>query len=151
STYMLGGWLLRPFSSNNARFAVPKHAEETMASVQNGTKQAIEHVIQEWAGAELRGDTDFLSRNLTDDFIGVGPFGFMLTREQWVNRYASGDLHYDAFTLDEAQIRVHGDAAIVVGRQSQAGNHQGRPLPPGGRATLIWVREDGRWLLAGWH
>ena len=98
-----------------------------------------------------RGDADFLSRNLTDDFVGVGPFGFMLTKDQWVNRYASGDLHYDAFSLDEARVRVYGDTAVVVGRQSQAGNHQGRPLPPGGRATLIWVQEDGRWLLAGWH
>jgi ketosteroid isomerase-like protein len=122
-----------------------------MASDQNGTKQAIEQVTQEWADAELRGDTDFLSRNLTDDFVGVGPFGFMLTRDQWVNRYASGDLHYDAFTLDESRVRVYDDAAIVVGRQLQAGNHQGHPLPPGGRATLIWVRQGGRWLLAGWH
>ena len=122
-----------------------------MAEDQNGTKKAIEQLTQEWAGAELRGDSDFLNRNLTDDFIGVGPFGFMLTRDQWVNRYASGDLHYDAFTLDEARVRVYDDAAVVVGRQSQSGNHQGRPLPPGGRATLIWVRESGRWLLAGWH
>jgi ketosteroid isomerase-like protein len=117
----------------------------------DGTRETIEQLTQEWAGAELRGDTDFLSRNLADDFVGVGPFGFMLTKDQWVNRYASGDLHYDAFTLDEARVRIYGDAAVVVGRQSQAGNHQGNPLPPGGRATLIWVRENGRWLLAGWH
>ncbi len=118
---------------------------------EDGTRETIEQLTQEWAGAELRGDADFLSRNLTDDFVGVGPFGFMLTKDQWVNRYASGDLHYDAFSLDEARVRVYGDTAVVVGRQSQAGNHQGRPLPPGGRATLIWVQEDGRWLLAGWH
>src|SRR5262245_60513548 len=103
-----------------------------MASDQHGTIQAIESITQAWAGAELRGDTDFLGRSLTDDFIGVGPFGFMLTRDQWINRYATGDLHYDAFTLDEASVRLYGDAAVVVGRQSQAGNHQERPLPPGG-------------------
>jgi ketosteroid isomerase-like protein len=118
---------------------------------EDGTRETIAQLTQDWAGAELQGDADFLSRNLADDFIGVGPFGFMLTKEQWVNRYASGDLHYDTFSLDEARVRVYDDAAVVVGRQSQIGNHQGRPLPPGGRATLIWVREHGRWLLAGWH
>lgn len=122
-----------------------------MSAGRNDTIGAIAKLNQEWSDAELRGDTDFLSRTLTDDFIGVGPFGFMLTKDQWVNRYASGDLHYDAFSLDETQIREYGDVAVVVGRQSQAGNHQGRPLPPGGRATLIWVREGGEWKLAGWH
>ena len=147
----LGDRLFQPFSSVKARVVVAKYAEDSMTSDQHGTKQTIEKLTQDWAGAELRGDADFLSRNLADDFIGVGPFGFMLTRDQWVNRYASGDLHYDTFTLDEAKVRAYDDAAIVIGRQTQTGNHQGHPLPPGGRATLIWVREGDRWLLAGWH
>src|SRR4051812_19762050 len=112
----LGDRRFRPFSSGNARLVVAKHAEDSMASDQSGPKQAIEKLTQDWAGAELRGDTDVLNRTLTDDFIGVGPFGFMLNKDQWLKRYASGDLHYDAFILDEAQVRNYGDAAVVVGR-----------------------------------
>ena len=37
----------------------------------DGTRETIEQLTQEWAGAELRGDTDFLSRNLADE----GPVG----------------------------------------------------------------------------
>jgi ketosteroid isomerase-like protein len=88
---------------------------------------------------------------LSDDFVGIGPLGFMLNKEQWLGRYIGGGLHYDAFALEEAQIRSYADAAIVTGRQVQSGTVQGRDLPSGGRATLVWVRQDGAWRLAGWQ
>jgi ketosteroid isomerase-like protein len=111
----------------------------------------LETLGQEWAAAELAGDSGALDRLLTDDFVGIGPLGFMLTKQQWLARYTVGGLHYDSFALEEARVRPYGEAAVVTGRQVQSGSVQGRDLPSGGRVTLIWVRQDGRWLLAGWQ
>jgi ketosteroid isomerase-like protein len=74
----------------------------------------------------------------------------MLTKEQWLGRFAGG-LSYDSFALDEVDVHLHGDAAVVTGRQRQAGTFQGNDVAGEFRATLVLVEGDGRWLLAGWH
>jgi len=107
-------------------------------------------LVEDWANAELAGDTDFLRATLADDFVGVGPLGFMLNKEQWVGRYAGG-LSYESFALDEVDVRLYGDAAVATCRQKQVGGFQGNDIGGEFRATLIFAKREGRWLLAGWH
>ncbi|HEX5502082.1 MAG TPA: nuclear transport factor 2 family protein [Thermomicrobiales bacterium] len=108
-------------------------------------------LVQQWADAEQRGDVDFMARNLVDDFVGVGPRGFTLTKEQWLARYQSGDLHNESITVDELAVRVYGEAAVAIGRQTQRTQYQGRDVSGRFRAALILARRDGRWLIAGWQ
>jgi ketosteroid isomerase-like protein len=105
-----------------------------------------------WAEAERLSDAAGLGPMLADDFVGVGPFGFTLTKEQWIGSRASGDLVHTAFGWDPADIRVYADTAVVVGVQTQESTYQGRPAPSGPfRVTQILVRPAGRWVLAGMH
>jgi Domain of unknown function (DUF4440) len=87
---------------------------------------------------------------LADDFVGVGPLGFMLTKEQWLGRYAGG-LSYESFALDEVEARLYGEAAVATCRQSQSGEFQGNDVGGTFRATLIFAERERRWLLAGLH
>ena len=110
-------------------------------------------LADEWAAAELGGDIASLKGIMADDFVAVGPRGFVLTREQWISRHEAGNLKYRSFDLDETEARTHGDAAILVCRQSAAGVYEdenGRYDIGGSfRATLIFVSKGGRWRLAG--
>jgi ketosteroid isomerase-like protein len=110
----------------------------------------LQRFVGEWADAERREDVAFLREALTDDFIGIGPLGFMLTKDQWLGRYAGG-LSYDSFALEEVAARFYGGAAVATGRQSQAGEFQGNDASGEFRATLIFAEQEGRWLLAGLH
>src|SRR5829696_2431883 len=74
-----------------------------------------------WAAAELDGDTASLKEILADDFVGVGPRGFSLTREQWIARHDAENRECGSFGLDEAEVRTYGDVAIVVGRETAEG------------------------------
>jgi len=106
--------------------------------------------VEEWAVAEQRGDAAFLEGTLTDDFVGVGPLGFMLNKQQWLGRFAGG-LSYESFALEGVDVRLYGEAAVATGRQVQAGGFQGNDVGGEFRATLVLVERDDRWLLAGWH
>jgi ketosteroid isomerase-like protein len=112
-------------------------------------EQEVLRLAAAWTAAELRGDTAFLETLLTDDFIGIGPLGFMLTKQEWLARHRSGDLKYEAFSLDEVNVRVYNDAAILTGRQVQNAAYRGNPLPGQFRTTLVFVQQLEQWRLAG--
>jgi ketosteroid isomerase-like protein len=113
----------------------------------------IEKLAQDWAAAELRGDTAFLECVLADDFVGVGPRGFMLTKEQWLARHEAGSLGYESFRLDEVGMRLYGNAAVAVCRQTAEGVYEdenGRyNIQEQFRVTLVFVRQQEGWVLAG--
>jgi ketosteroid isomerase-like protein len=111
----------------------------------------LDSFVAEWTNAERTGDVSTLDTMLSDDFVGVGPLGFTLPKPAWLARHQQGDLKYETYALDERQTRVHGDSALITGRQVARGTYQGSPTPEAVRATLSLVNEDGRWQLAGIH
>ena len=111
------------------------------------TEQEVMRLADAWASAELRGDTTFLERILSDDFVGIGPLGFMLTRQEWLARHQSGDLKYESFNLDEVKVRVYNDAAVLTGRQVQNAAYRGNPIQGQFRITLVFVQQQGQWRL----
>jgi ketosteroid isomerase-like protein len=129
------------------------HRQPNPRQTQTMTTQTdeITNFLSDRAAAELQGDTAFLDSHLTDDFVGVGPLGFMLSKQDWLARHETVDLTYDAFQLDEIQTRVYGDAAVVSVHQKAAATYQGHPVPGHARATLVLVHLSGAWQLAGVH
>jgi ketosteroid isomerase-like protein len=113
------------------------------------TEQEILRQADAWANAELGGDTTSLERILADDYIGIGPLGFMLNKQEWLARHQSGDLKYESFNLDEVKVRVYNnDAAILTARQAQQGAYRGNSIPGQFRITLVFVQQQGQWRLA---
>ena len=96
-----------------------------------------------------------MHRRVADDFVAVGPRGFMLSKEQWISRHDSGNLTYEAFEWDEVTVRVHEDAATMIGRETASAVYEDgevrHEIQDQFRATLVFVEEQGRWLLLGLH
>lgn len=113
--------------------------------------QQLEKLAGDWATAELRGGTTFLERNLADDFVGVGLYCFLLTKDEWLERHESRTLRYESFRLDEVRARLYGEAAVMIVRQMTKEKYEDNDLPGNLRATLFFAQQEGRWLLAGIH
>jgi ketosteroid isomerase-like protein len=118
---------------------------------QQQLEQEVARLADTWATAELQSDTAFLERLLSDDFVGIGPLGFLLTKQEWIAWLGSGDLKHDALTLDEVKVRVYNDAALVICRLVQDATYRGTPIPAQLRTTLVFVRHKGQWRLTGLH
>jgi ketosteroid isomerase-like protein len=105
-----------------------------------------------WVRAEVAGDTATLDDLATRDFMLVGPLGFVLDRNQWLDRYSSGDLVTTALVWHGTHIRVYDNrAALVVGVHDQEATYRGRANNGRFRATHVLLREPDAWRLVGVH
>jgi hypothetical protein len=112
-----------------------------------GGLETFDDVLSGWIDAEARGDAAVLDALLDDDFRGDGPRGFVLTKREWLDRYRSGDLANDAFAWEDTRVRVHDDAAVAMGIQTQTASYQGLDCSGRFLGTLVAIRRDGRWSI----
>ena len=112
----------------------------TLAVDQGSAEQEVMRLEREWCSATLKGDVAAVSAILADDYTDV-----VLN---------TGAVAYKAQTLaeitphkatvcevDMMQVRVYGDAAVVIGRATEkSARFIGRY-----RYTDTYIRRDGRW------
>ena len=104
-----------------------------------------------WAEAEVAGDTGTLDAITTDDFTLVGPFGFVLDKAAWLDRYRSGRFATTALDWHDVSVRQYGDTAVTVGTQTQQAAYEGRANDGDFRISHVFVRQGDEWRLAAAH
>jgi len=114
------------------------------------TQDGVLDLLQAWATAEQENDAGRLDGLLAGEFAGVGPFGFILTRDQWLARFTNG-LVNRSFTVTDLQVRDVGTAAVAIGVLAQETSWQGHDNSGRFRVTLVAVRAGEGWLLAHVH
>src|SRR5262245_23468855 len=100
-------------------------------------------LVQRWASAEQHNDFGLLDELLTDGFVGVGPVGFVLSRDMWLGRFDKG-LENHSFVIDDAKVTEYGDAAVVVAVLTQQTTVRGKSNSGRFRVTLVPVRTAER-------
>jgi hypothetical protein len=114
------------------------------------TDQLLE-LGRHWANAERAGDVDALEQLLADDFLLVGPLGFMLDKTQYLGSRGSGDLRHESLVWEDVRVRAYRDAAVAIGTQTQRSTYQGRDASGRFRVTQVAIRRGDRWILMGLH
>ena len=111
-------------------------------------------LVGRWTAAEEAMDTRVLDELLAEQFVGVGPVGFVLGRQQWLERFGDG-LENRAFAVADLQVHEHDAAAVVVGVLDQQTSwiaSTGVVYDSGRfRISLTAVRPAGWWLLGSVH
>jgi ketosteroid isomerase-like protein len=111
--------------------------------------EAVKKAEREFREALLRSDIETLGKLLTEDFIRTPPTTPATTKTQWLDLIRTGKQKYLAFDVKEAKYRAYGDTVIVnavVSLRVRRGNEEATDLNL--RLLQVWVKQDGRWLLA---
>jgi hypothetical protein len=74
----------------------------------------------------------------------VGPLGFTLTKQEWIQRHRSDDLAYQTLAWQAPSVCRYGDAAIVIAAQTQTATCRGTQVAGRFRVTQVAVGRDGR-------
>jgi uncharacterized protein (TIGR02246 family) len=102
---------------------------------------------REWARAHLENDTDALAEMMAEEYTQIAGDGSVLGKEEVLASFWPGVRHWDEATSDEHDVRVYGEAAVVIGRWRGRGVNSGQPFDYSARYVSVWVRRDGRWQM----
>jgi len=95
--------------------------------------------------AAIKGDTKALDAVLADDWVVVGPTGAVETKRQQEKKIKDKSLVFEAIDPKEVKVRVHGDAAIVMGLYHIKATLNGRTVDGVFRNTGVFTKQAGTW------
>lgn len=98
-----------------------------------------------WDRAMVENDPEAIGRFMSEDWTIIGSDGSIGDRATFLRLIESGDLTHNVMETHDIDLRVYGDAAVLVSRGISGGSYQGRTFREEERATCVLVRQEGRW------
>lgn len=116
---------------------------------------ALERLEEDLSSAELQGDVSYLEDRLAPDFLGTNPKGLLLNKEQWISRYASGELKYSSLRREGMAINTPTpDVALLTAKEFSSASYQGDRIRNGEFHVIdVFLRQGDadEWRLAARH
>jgi len=112
----------------------------------------IEALEAERCSALVAGDVERLGLLVADDLVHIHTNGKQETRAEYLEGVAER-LTFRKIDRSDTLTRVHGDAAIMTGllRQVIHVRETGAEVDLVVRATIVWLKRDGRWQIASFQ
>lgn len=116
-----------------------------LAQAPGGAEKELTDVENGWAEATVKGDVQALERLYTEEYLAIDPAGATYTKAQDIASVKSGNFKLATFKLDEVKVRVHGEVAVVTGRNTIKATYMGKDISGAYRFTDVFVKRAGRW------
>lgn len=123
----------------------------TEATLDTDAKQEVMKVMRRYVHAYAQNNVAALDRILAEDFVFISSRGIMVTKAQELSDIRSGQMKTKSASVDELEVRVRGNAAVVTGRATLKGVWHGQDFSGHYRVTATWVREAANWRLLAEH
>lgn len=100
-----------------------------------------------WDKAIVRKDSTAIEENMSDDFRQIDGRGNVESRASFVEGLLSPQLTIDPYTVEDFDVRLYGDVALLCGRTRMSGNYDGERFTSHYRYIDIYARTNGVWKI----
>jgi ketosteroid isomerase-like protein len=100
-----------------------------------------------WDQAIVRKDRAAIEANMADDFRQIDGAGNVETKQSFVDDLMSPDLVIEPYQVEDFDVRLYGDVALLAGRTRMTGRYQGKPFSSHYRYIDIYVKRGGAWQI----
>lgn len=108
---------------------------------------ALKQLEQNWLDSYREGDAEKMSKILADDFVGRWADGSTQTKAEQLKAIRTGEEKHSSNHLDECNVRICGETAVVTGLQTEESMLEGRNGSGTYSYTDVFVKRDGRWQI----
>jgi ketosteroid isomerase-like protein len=100
-----------------------------------------------WDKAIVRKDRAAIEANMAEDFRQIDGSGNLETKQSFVDDLMSPQLVIDPYVVEDFDVRIYGDTALLSGRTRMTGKYDGKPFATHYRYIDIYVKRAGRWQI----
>ena len=116
------------------------------AQAQNAAEQQVRQAVGLFRDAYLGCKADALRAMLTPDFDAAVAAGTVMAMDPLL-KAVGGCMLVDKLTLEPTSVRIYGDHTAVV-RMRWSEQPKGKPAMMPYLVTQVYVRQNGKWMLA---
>lgn len=113
----------------------------------NELKNEIIVVEHAWLEAHRTIDLSILEMLMHPNYIIIKPGGEVISKKEALDSYKNGR-QWEEASIDELDIRIYGDSAVVIGKWQAKGTNQGKHFDYSARYISVWVKHKGQWKIA---
>lgn len=100
-----------------------------------------------WDRAIVAKDRAAIAANMADDFRQIDARGDIETKASFIEGLVTPDLQLDPYTVEDFEVRVYGDTALLSGRTRMTGRYQGKPFSTHYRYIDVYVKRGAVWKI----
>jgi ketosteroid isomerase-like protein len=100
-----------------------------------------------WDRAIVAKDRAAIVANMAGDFRQIDGQGQVETRDSFVDDLMSPALVIDPYAVEDFDVRVYGDTALLSGRTRMTGRYDGKPFSSHYRYIDVYVKRRGVWKI----
>jgi ketosteroid isomerase-like protein len=133
-------------AASSAAFGVQSAADSN-----GGAEQTIKQLEQDWAVALKNRDTAATDQIVAPSWMMTDQDGVLSDKAQADADLKTGAYLIETFKIDDLQVHVDGDTAVVFGVETEKSTYKGTDSSGQYRFTDVFVKRDGSWKAIATH
>lgn len=100
-----------------------------------------------WDRAIFAKDRAAIAANMAEDFRQIDAHGNVESKASFIDGLVTPDLQLDPYTVEDFEVRLYGDTALLSGRTRMTGRYAGKPFDSHYRYIDVYVKRGGAWKI----